>query len=74
MMSLAVWRVNESLQILNEAWKLWNFDVALDHIARVEVSNSLDELLEGFLILFLFIKIVSVFLADLSNDFFGERS
>ena len=71
-MSLAIGGVDEFLKVLNKVWKLRNLDVALDNVARVQVSNSLDELLESFIILLLFVEVISMLLADLCNNFIGE--
>lgn len=49
-----------------------HFDKPLDHVTRIEVSDCLYELLQRFVILLLFIEVVSMLLADLSNYFRRE--
>ena len=52
--------------------QLRHFNVSLDNIGRVEVADSIDELLERLIELLLLIQVICMLLADFCNDFLGE--
>jgi hypothetical protein len=52
--------------------QLRHLDEPLDDITGIEVANGLDELLQRLIVLLLLIEIVSMLLADLSNDLSWE--
>jgi hypothetical protein len=60
---------NQLFQVLNQIVQLWHLDVPLNHIARIEVPNSLYVLIDRLLVAFLVvIQIVSTSLRDLSSN------
>lgn len=73
-MSLAGRGVYQLLQVGDEVLQLWHLDVALNHVAWVEVSDSIDELLECIIVLFLFIEVVGMLLRYFSDDLLRKLS
>ena len=52
--------------------QLGNLYESLDNITRIQVTDSLDELVQSLIILALFIEVVCVFFADLCYNFLRE--
>ena len=71
-MTLARRRVYQLLQVSDQILQLRHLDVTLDHVARIEMTNGIDELLECIIVLFLFIEIVSMLFGYLGNDLLRE--
>jgi len=64
--------IDQLLQVGNQVLQLGDLDVPLDHIARIKMTNRIDELFEGIIVLLLLIQIVSVLLGYLSDDLLRE--
>lgn len=71
-MSLTGRGVNEFLQVSDQVLELWHLDIALDHITRVEMPDGIHELLQGIIVLLLFIQVISMLLRDFRNDLLRE--
>jgi len=66
--------VDQVLKVGNQVRELRDLDVTLDHITRVKVTDGLNELLEGIIILLLLIEVVSMLLRYFGDDFPREIS
>lgn len=54
--------------------KLRDFNESLNHIAWIQIPNSLNELVKSIIVLLLLIKIVGMLFTNLSYDFLREIS
>lgn len=62
--------LDQPLQVLDQVWQVLHLNITLDDVARIEVTNCLDVLLEClFGTLLLSIQLVGVLLRDLCADF-----
>lgn len=69
----ARWSFDEFLEVLDEVGQLLDFDVPLNDVRWIQITNGLKVLLEGLVELFLgVVELISVFFADLREDLLGE--
>lgn len=66
------WLLSQFSQVLDKIVKLRNLDELLYHIARVEMANSLNILVNCFCMIFLLIEFVTILFVDFSDNLVWE--